>query len=285
MTSVVKDDHPVCGRISYTNDLPVYAAIDEEAVVFPGRLVEGVPAELNAALLAGDLDISPISSAFYAAHPGRFVVLPGICIGAAGAVHSIVCVSDVPLEELDGRAIATTRESATGRMLFELICRRSGFAPKLVEVDDPFGRYQQDRTPCLLIGDKAIDAAQQAPMRSVHDLGQRWFDLTAAGMVYAVWAARAEFALAQPRQVRAVAGSLATSLQWGLENMPIVIARAQSMRYRPAGFYETYYRALRFTLDAQAREALSGFFHAARDHRLISAVPRLRFFEEAALHV
>lgn len=285
MSNAPSGDTPRCGRICYTNDLPVYAAIDEDAVVFPGQMVEGVPSELNAALLAGDLDISPISSAFYAAHHERFVLLPGICIGAAGAVHSIVCISDTPLETLAKRTIATTRESATGRMLFRLICRRFGFEPDLVESDDPFARYQKDGTPCLLIGDKAIDASQQAPMPSVHDLGRRWHELTGAGMVYAVWAARAEYAQRAPHDMRAIAASLSMSLGWGLDNMSKVIARAQSVLYRPAGFYEMYYRALRFKLDADARSALCGFFEAAYRHKMIPSAPGLRFFEEAPLHV
>jgi chorismate dehydratase len=281
----VSDRGPRCGRIAYTNDLPVYAAIDEGAVIFPGDMMAGVPAELNVALLNGDLDISPISSAFYAAYPDRFVLVPGICIGAAGPVHSIVCVSDVALEQLAGRTIATTRESATGRMLFRLICRRLGFDPVLVESDDPLSRYQADATPCLLIGDKAIDAAQQAPMAAVHDLGERWFAMTGLGMVYAVWAAREDYAIAEPERVHAIADSLRMSLRWGLENMSRVIERAQTVLHRPAGFYETYYRALRFELDGDARAALTCFFEAAHAQGMIAAVPSLRFFEKAPLHV
>jgi len=279
------DRMPRCGRISYTNDLPVYAAIDEDAVVFPGEMTAGVPADLNAALLSGDLDISPISSAFYATHADQFVLVPGVCIAAAGPVHSIVCVSDAKLDDLDGREIATTRESATGRMLFRLICRRLGFDPVLVDSDDPFAHYQADMTPCLLIGDKAIDAAQQVPLASVHDLGQRWFELTGNGMVYAVWAARRDYAIAAPENVRAVTASLRMSLHWGIENIANVIARAQAVRYRPTGFYEMYYRALRFELYGDARAALARFFDAAYAHGMIPAMPPLQFFEEVPLHV
>jgi chorismate dehydratase len=233
----------------------------------------------------GELDISPISSAFYAADPDRFVLVPGICIGAAGPVYSIVCVSDLTLDSLAGRAVATTRESATGRMLFRLICRRFGFEPVLVESDDPLSRYQADGTPCLLIGDKAIDATQQAPTASVHDLGAQWFSLTGMGMVYAVWAARSDYAIAEPENVRAVADSLRMSLQWGLENISTVIARAQSVLRRPDGFYEMYYRALRFELDRDARASLARFFKAAHAEGMIAAVPPVRFFEETPLHV
>src|SRR5260370_16604956 len=71
-----------CGRISYTNDLPVYAAFDLGAIEFPGVLSAAVPSELNRALLAGGLDISPVSSIFYAPHPEELTLLSGICIGS-----------------------------------------------------------------------------------------------------------------------------------------------------------------------------------------------------------
>jgi len=128
-----------CGRISYTNDLPVYAGIDDDVLLFPGSMLAGVPAQLNAALLEGRLDISPISSAFYATHAEELVLLPGVCIGAAGAVHSVCCVANGELASLAGRTIASTKESATGRLLLRLICRRyHGFDAKLVDDDDPF---------------------------------------------------------------------------------------------------------------------------------------------------
>jgi chorismate dehydratase len=50
------------GRIIYTNDLPIYTAFDEGAVRYPGALVADVPSNLNAMLLDGRLDLSPISA-------------------------------------------------------------------------------------------------------------------------------------------------------------------------------------------------------------------------------
>ena len=65
-----------CGRINYTNDLPIYCAFDEGAIAFPGTLVADVPARLNAALLGGTLDLSPVSAYFYAAHADELALMP-----------------------------------------------------------------------------------------------------------------------------------------------------------------------------------------------------------------
>jgi len=282
----VLNDLTRCGRISYTNDLPVYTAIDEDVIMFPGLMISDVPARLNQALLEGRLDVSPISSAFYAEHADELVLLPDVCIGAQGKVHSICCVSRLEPKELAGRTVAMTKESATGRALFRLICLRYyGFDPVTVDSDDPFAQYQSDGTPCLLIGDNAIDAAEQAPLRSIHDLGELWQAFTGSGMVYAVWAARKDYARRAPAQVLSVATALRDSLSWGLENIGAVIARAQAVKPRAAGFYEEYYQALHFRFDDTARTALESFLLAAHEMGVLDRLSALQFFDGVAQHV
>jgi chorismate dehydratase len=277
---------PRCGRIAYTNDLPVYAGIDHEVVQFPGTMLADVPAGLNEALIAGRLDISPISSAFYAEHPDSLTLLPGVCIGARAKVLSICCISARPPSALAGVPIAVTRESATGKALLRVICRAHyGFDPVMLASDDPFGQHLADGSPCLLIGDKAIDAAEQAPPDSVHDLGELWNGLTGSGMVYAVWAARNEYVRSDVDQVRAVARALRLSLEWGLDNLDLVIKRAEALHPRAAGFYSEYYRALEFSFDDAARAALSAFFARAHAAGVLEQEPGLRFLDEVPQHV
>lgn len=260
-----------CGRISYTNDLPVYAAFDVGALAFPGTLHAGVPTELNRALLAGELDISPVSSFFYLQHQELLTALPDVCIGSQRDVKSIYCISRRHPRELAGSQIAVTRESATGRALFEAICRAYyGFSPEYVEAEDPFAAYEQARIPCLLIGDKAIDAALAVPAREAFDIGLIWHELSGKGMVYAVWAARNDVIEARPDDVNAVSGALVAAVAWGQTHADQVIALAQSMCPRPAGFYASYYRTLNYRLDDAAREGLSAFARVASDLGLLA---------------
>ena len=80
-------------------------------------------------------------------------------------------------------------------------------------------------------------------------------------------------ALRAPEQVRAVAASLRSSLQWGLEHKEAVIARAQASKPRAPGFYEQYYQALRFSFDEAAQAALVAFFDAAYGAGLLERMP------------
>jgi chorismate dehydratase len=252
-----------CGRISYTNDLPVYAAFDLGALEFPGTLHPDVPSGLNRALLAGELDISPVSSFFYAQHVDELVLLRGICIGSRREAKSIQCVSRTHPRELGGARIAVTTDSATGRALFDVICRTGyGFAPHFELSVDPLGEFQRTGTPCVLIGDAAIDAALAYPQHA-HDIGELWHGFTGADMVYAVWVMRKDTVSREMLTGVAVGGTileaLLASLAYSREHKADVIRLAQAQRPRPSGFYEAYYAALNYTYDAQAQLGFAKF--------------------------
>ena len=261
------------GRIVYTNDLPVYAAFDERAIRFPGALVADVPANLNAMLLAGQLDLSPISAAAYGEHAGVFALLPDLCIGSRRDVWSVVCVSPVPLAELGGATIAVTRESASGRALLRVLLeRRYGVRAEFVVSDDPFAEAAAGR-PALLIGDRAIDAQQTFTPDHVHDLGTEWHAWTDSDMVYAVWAVRRDVLASNLEEVRRAHEALCAAREWGEKNFERVLAAAQAVHPRPAGFYASYYATLNFSFDAPARDGLRRFFEELHALGAIPSVP------------
>ena len=157
------------GRISYVNMAPVFYRLEAEV-----EEVQGVPTELNARLLAGELDLAPISSIEYARNADRLRMLPRLCVSSEGAVDSIQLVSRKPLEHV--RTVAVTPESATSVVLTKVLL------PEATHV--PFGE-EADAT--LLIGDAALKSAFEDPTPH-HDLGRLWLERTGLPMVFAVWA-------------------------------------------------------------------------------------------------
>ena len=117
------------GRISYVNMAPVFYRLDEDV-----QEVQGVPTTLNARLLAGELDVAPISSIEYARNAGRLRLLPRLCVGSEGAVDSIQLVSRKPLEQV--RAVAVTPESATSVVLTQVLLPEAAHVPLGEDADD-----------------------------------------------------------------------------------------------------------------------------------------------------
>src|SRR5882672_5609005 len=91
------------GRIGYVNMAPVFYRLDADV-----EEVVGVPTELNRQLVAGELDVAPISSIEYARNADRLRLLPRLCVSSEGAVDSIQLVSRTPLERI--RSVGVTPE-------------------------------------------------------------------------------------------------------------------------------------------------------------------------------
>jgi chorismate dehydratase len=140
-----------CGRIKYTNDLPIYAAFDAGVIEYPGTLHADVPARLNAMLLRDELDLSPISAFTWAENWERLVLLPDLCIGARDEVISVVLISAVPPKELDGVPVYVSEESASGRYLLRVILeRRYGLRPRYFP--EPTRSSDSPRSTCTTSG-------------------------------------------------------------------------------------------------------------------------------------
>src|SRR4051812_21357969 len=75
------------GRIPDAHMGPRFFRVDAEF-----EEVVGVPTELNRLVVAGEIDIAPISSIEYARNADTLRLLPRLCVSSEGAVDSIQLV-------------------------------------------------------------------------------------------------------------------------------------------------------------------------------------------------
>jgi chorismate dehydratase len=262
-----------CGRIRYTNDLPIYAAFDAGAIAYPGTLRADVPSRLNAMLLDGELDLGPISAFTWANRADELVLLPDLCIGARDEVISVVLLSPVAPSQLDGVPVLVTQESASGRYLLQILLeRRYRVHAGYVESPEPLERALAGE-PALLIGDAAIDAVEASPAERCYDLGRLWHEWTGHQTVFAVWAARRDVYARDPAGVRACMHALTDAYTWSRSHMDFVVAQAQRTIPRAAGFYEAYYGKLNFTFHSAAQSGLAAYCRELHAIGAIDAIP------------
>ncbi|MHB1803048.1 MAG: menaquinone biosynthetic enzyme MqnA/MqnD family protein, partial [Actinomycetes bacterium] len=112
---------PRVGHIQFLNCLPVYWGLVRSGALLDVELTKDTPDRLNDALVAGDLDIGPISLVAYLRHAGELVVLPDIAVGSDGPVLSVNLVSQVPLNQLDGARVALGSTSRTSVLLARML--------------------------------------------------------------------------------------------------------------------------------------------------------------------
>jgi chorismate dehydratase len=242
------------GRIGYVNMAPVFFRLDADV-----DEVVGVPTSLNAQLVAGELDVAPISSIEYARHAESLRLLPRLCVSSDGAVESIQLVSKTPFERI--RTVAVTPESATSVVLTRVLLPNAEQVP-----------LSEDAEAKLLIGDAALRSAFEDPTPH-HDLGRLWQERTGLPMVFAVWAAPEPTHPGLPELEQALVASLRAA-----RANPEQLAYESSDRYGyPAGFLARYFEKLRYRFGPRERAGLYTFLELARDAGELPEVPELRF--------
>jgi chorismate dehydratase len=248
------------GRISYVNMAPVFYRLDAEV-----EEVQGVPTDLNGRLLAGELDVAPISSIEYARNADRLRLLPRLCVGSEGAVDSIQLVSRRPLEQV--QTVAITPESATSVVLTKVLLPEAAHVPLGEEADAK-----------LLIGDAALKSAFEDPTPH-YDLGRLWLERTGLPMVFAVWACPEPLCAGLAELEDALVASVRLA-----RAEPEQLAHEASERYGyPAGFLARYFEKLRYRFGPRERAGLMTFLELAREAGELDEVPELRFVREAVV--
>jgi chorismate dehydratase len=245
------------GRISYVNMAPVFFRLDAEV-----EEVAGVPTDLNARLLAGEIDVAPISSIEYGRHSERLRILPRVCVSSEGAVDSIQLVSRAPLSRI--RSVAVTPESATSVVLVRVLLPDAEHVP-----------LGEDADARLLIGDAALQSVFEDPTPH-HDLGRLWLEKTGLPMVYAVFACPDP----PPAGMGEIEDALLSAHRLARAE-PEQLAREASQRYGyPPGFLARYFEKLRYSFGPRERAGLLTFFELAKEVGELERVPELRFLTD-----
>ena len=243
------------GRISYANMAPVFYRLDAEV-----EEVTGVPTELNRRLVAGEIDVAPISSIEYARNADPLRLLPRLCVSSEGAVDSIQLVSQMPLERV--RTVAVTPESR------DLGRADEGAAPGRRPRPARRGgrREAADRRRGAEVARSRIRRRTTTSAGSGSSgPGCRWCSPSGRSP------SRRTPGLAELEEAL-VASVSAPALE------PEQLAYEASERYGyPAGFLARYFEKLRYRFGPRERAGLYTFLELARDVGELDDVPELRF--------
>ncbi|HEU5109775.1 MAG TPA: menaquinone biosynthesis protein [Micromonosporaceae bacterium] len=244
---------PRVGHIQFLNCLPIYWGLMRSGALLDVDLHKDTPDRLNAALVAGELDVGPISLLEYLRHCDELLLLPDLAVGSDGPVLSVNVVSTRPLADLDGGRVALGSSSRTGVLLAQM----------LLEADAG-----------VLIGDVALRALYEAPRRGliVTDLGQAWREWTGLPMVFAVWAVRREFAANHPGLVKGVHEAFLRSRDLCLAELDAVAESAARWEPFDAATLASYFRLLDFSL---GRRQVAGLREFAARAAAAAAAPAL----------
>jgi chorismate dehydratase len=250
------------GHIQFLNCLPLYWGLMRSGALIDVELRKDTPDRLGTALVAGDLDIGPISLVEYLRHAEHLLLLPDLAVGSDGPVRSVNLVSTRPPEDLDGARVALGSTSRTGVLLAKLLLAgRWRVRAEYLHCPPDLTAMLLEADAAVLIGDAALRAHHEAPRRGlvVTDLGQAWREWSGLPMVFAVWAVRRRFAADHPGQVKEVHQAFLRSRELCLAELDEVAAAAARWEPYDAATLASYFRRLDFSLGARQVAGLREF--------------------------
>ena len=282
---------PKVGHIQFLNCLPLYHMLVKNGIVSDHNitacpsgsqhcidLFKDTPVALCRRLLEGALDISPIPAIEYARHSDKVLLLPDLTVSSNGRVMSIVIVSKVPLQELDGKPVALTNTSATSQVLTKIILREKyNIDPFFFESPPDLPEMFREAQAALLIGDDALRVCASPNRYLLYDLGEEWKQLTGEKMVYAVWAVRRNYALQHPELVSMVFRAFLLSRDMSLECLDEIAE--ETARWEPFSieYLCDYFQTLNFSFGSEYQQGLRRYFSMAEKTGALNKAPELEF--------
>lgn len=277
------------GHIGFINCHPLYYGLQQRGNLAGGTggpgftLIPGVPTDLNHLLADAHIDLGPISSIAYARNHRRLLLSRHLSISSVGAVDSIQLVTRGPLQKI--QSVALTRQSATSVALLKTILKlRYGLNVSYGFLDGSVHEALESHDAVLVIGDEGLDALYfPEPGATCWDLGRLWQEWTGLPMVYAVWAAREEFARTDGRELLAVEDELVACMDYGREHQAEVVESAldrSSLDRRALG---RYFSILHYDFPPAYQQGLRRFYELAYQAGELEEIPALRFIDEVAM--
>ncbi|HWF41699.1 MAG TPA: menaquinone biosynthesis protein [Acidothermaceae bacterium] len=254
---------PRVGHIQFLNCLPLYWGLVHSGALLDVDLRRDTPDRLSDRLVAGDLDIAPISVVEYLRHADELTVLPDLAVGSDGPVMSCVLVSQLPLDQLDGELVTLGSTSRTTIELAKMLLEeRIGVRPRYLTCPPDLPAMMLEGPAAVLIGDAALRATLHDGPRlhlDVHDMGEAWRDWTGLPMVFAVWAARRDFATNHPGLVKDVHDAFVRSREISLARVDEVAQSAARWEDFEAPALVRYFKTLDFSLGDRQLAGLAEF--------------------------
>ncbi|GAB7023618.1 menaquinone biosynthetic enzyme MqnA/MqnD family protein [Salidesulfovibrio brasiliensis] len=272
------------GKIGYLNVLPIYHPIESGRFEGDFHIVSGPPAELNRLMADGRLDVSATSSIEYARHPERYWLVPNLAIGSCGPVQSVLLLSRVPVNELDGRDILVSSQTHTSAALLKVLFRHWGITPTYTTGDATSTLSRGDRPQAILaIGDEALNLRYHPDYPVRVDLGEAWRDQTGLPFIFGVWVAqRSDFA-ARPGAVTKACHLLQQAKAHGREHIEEMCHIACENSCLDTDEMRSYFDGLVYDLGEAEQDGLKRFYAELVEAGLITSAPPLNFLPTGAL--
>ncbi len=209
-----------------------------------------IPAECANQLINNQTDIALMPVAAIPFVPKANLV-SNYCIGANGKVHTVLLVSDVPIDEI--KRIYLDYQSRTSVNLVKILAHKHWHVePQWVDAGAGFESEINGTTAGVVIGDRTFGLHEK--FQHVFDLSEEWHKMTNLPFVFAAWVAN------KPID-SGILSDFNQSLKFGLNNIDAAIAKYDfKINNSSIDLKEYLTQYIDFELDTEKIKAMQLFY-------------------------
>ncbi len=275
------------GRLPFLVCAPFFhsSLSGEEGIQF----LDGVPSFLNGELQAGRIDCAPSSSFEYGRHFRDYKLFPGVSTSSRMEMKSVLFLSRVPWEELDGKVAALSPDSATSNVLFQILCaRRFAVKPRILSDRILSDRMlpgsvvpNPDAVGQVFIGDRALSESLSGKWPYRYDLADVWQKWQGLPFSFGLWIVRRGACEEKASLVKWFHSILKQSLETFRAN-PGRALDAWTAAYAsdlPRELMLKFYETADYGFSLEHAQSLEAFYRLAHEEGFLPEIPSLDYVE------
>ncbi len=236
--------------VSYLNTLPFLYGIKNYKGLDNFIFEQKIPSDCAKQLIDKKTDIAlmPVVAIPKLESPK---IVSEYCIGAVGKVHTVLLVSEVPLNEIE--AILLDYQSRSSVNLIKVLANKHwNISPKWINANPGFEDKIGGKNAGVVIGDRAF--ALHNKFKYVFDLAEEWKKMTNLPFVFAAWVANSEIA-------SEFLSKFNEALEFGLNNIEAAIQKYHTNLDSQIDLNTYLTKNIDFRLDKSKLESLKLFFN------------------------
>lgn len=172
--------------VSYLNTKPFIYGIEKSGLINEIELSLDMPSVCAEKIIQEQVDIGLVPVAILPALK-NYSIFSDYCIGAKGAVRSVMLFSNVPLHEI--KSILLDYQSKTSVMLARILAERLWkISPLWEKAEKDYEKNISGNRAGVIIGDRALELSGKYKYSC--DLAEEWMKLTSLPFVFACWVAK-----------------------------------------------------------------------------------------------
>jgi chorismate dehydratase len=239
--------------VSYINAQPFVYGIERSGLLENYSLSLDIPSVCAEKLIKGKVDIG-LAPVAILPRLKRHFLFPDFCIGADGAVTSVMLYSQVPLKDI--KSIYLDNQSRTSVILVQVLCRFFWkVTPHFIHAKPGYEKKINKTSAGLIIGDRNFFLKKK--FKYVYDLSEEWKNFTGLPFVFACWISTKKL---NSRRAKA----LYKALQFGLDNRNDVLSELpKKYDKKKMGHYLNH--SISYYFDPSKQQALDLFLKLGKE--------------------